>query len=137
MLIPGPLALDWRRRKWGLLPRLENAELSGANPPRPGRVDLWARQAIGVRGLADWVFVKLHTHGAVRANAEVVLGEEMRRVHEYLCDRYNDGRLWRLHYVTARELYNLARAAEAGRLGDPGVWRDFELQPPPVCGLFR
>jgi hypothetical protein len=137
MLIPGPLALDWGRRKWGLLPRLENAELSAANPPRPGRMELWVRQAIGVRGLPDWIFVKLHTHGAVRANSDLMLGDGMRRAHAVLRERYNDGRAWRLHYVTARELYNLARAAEAGRSGDPGAWRDFELRPPHARGLFR
>jgi len=48
---------------------------------------------------------------------------------EYL---YNDGKRWRLHYVTAREMYNLVKAAEAGETGDPGMFRDFVVSPPPA-----
>jgi len=32
LMMQGPLALNWRSRKWGVLPRLENAELSGTQP---------------------------------------------------------------------------------------------------------
>ena len=35
-----------------------------------------------------------------------------------------------LHYVTARELYNLVKAAEAGRQGDPEEYRDYLVKPP-------
>src|SRR5262249_8637394 len=35
-----------------------------------------------------------------------------------------------LHYVTAREAYNVAKAAEAGCSGDPNRYRDFEVPPP-------
>jgi hypothetical protein len=33
--------------------------------------------------------------------------------------------------VTAREMYNIVKAAEAGHSGDPARYRDFELPPPP------
>jgi hypothetical protein len=36
-----------------------------------------------------------------------------------------------LHYVTAREVYNIIKAAEAGKGGDPNAWRDYILPPPP------
>ena len=49
----------------------------------------------------------------------------MVRMHEYLQDTYNDGVAWRLHYVTAREMYNIVKAAEAGETGDPGRCRDY------------
>jgi hypothetical protein len=32
--------------------------------------------------------------------------------------------------VTAREAYNIAKAAEAGKSGDAGLYRDFEIAPP-------
>jgi hypothetical protein len=44
----------------------------------------------------------------------------MRRFHEGL-----SGGAGRVHYVTAREMVNLLHAAEAGRAGDPGEYRDF------------
>jgi hypothetical protein len=129
LLITGPLALNWHRRKWGLLPRLENAEITGANPPAADRIRLWVRQQIHVRGRPDWVFVKLHTHGCVPANQEVLLGQLMRRAHTVLQQEYNDGRVWQLHYVTAREMANLVKAAEADVSGDPVQYRDYRVGP--------
>jgi len=132
MLIQGPLCLDWRRRKWGILPRLENADISRARPPSPDRIDLWVKQHIHVLGQPEWVFVKVHTHGTVPRNMEAALGESMQRIHEYMREKYNDGKQWRLHYVAAREMYNVIRAAEDGMTGDPGQYRDYEISPPPV-----
>jgi hypothetical protein len=132
MLITGPLALNWRRRKWGILPRLENADISGTNPPTADRVRLWARQQIGVIGRPDWVFVKLHTHGCVPGNARVLLGSQMRVMHETLQREFNDGQHWQLHYVTAREMHNLVKAAEANLPGAPGQYRDTPISPPPL-----
>jgi hypothetical protein len=130
LLIQGPVALDWRRRKWGLAPRIENAALTGVNPPTARRVDLWVRQQIRVIGRLDWVFVKVHTHGCVEENAAALMGREAERAHGHLCSAYNDGTNWRLHYVTARELYNIIRAAEDGAAGDPGDFRDYEIMAP-------
>jgi hypothetical protein len=124
LLVQGPLALDWHRRKWGLFPRIENADVSAAHPVRPSRVANWIRQRIGVIGKPDWVFIKVHTHGCQEANFPVLFDG---RLHEAL-------KPFQLHYVTARELYNLVKAAEAGQEGPPGHFRNFLLPPPPVCG---
>jgi hypothetical protein len=132
LLITGPLALNWCRRKWGVLPRLENADISATNPPTADRVRLWARQQIGVIGRPDWVFVKLHTHGCVPGNARVLLGSQMRVMHEALQREFNDGQHWQLHYVTAREMHNLVKAAEANLPGSPGQYRDTPISPPPL-----
>jgi hypothetical protein len=51
-------------------------------------------------------------------------------MHRYLESRYNDGKRYVLHYVTAREAYNIVKAAEAGEQGDPGRYRDYLLPPP-------
>lgn len=133
MIITGPVGLNWRWRKWGVLPHIESAEISGANPPTAERVRLWAKQRIGVQGRPDWVFVKLHTHGCVPGNARVLLGDAMRTMHETLQREFNDGKRWQLHYVTAREMYNLVKAAEAGKEGSPGRWRDWLVGRPSVC----
>ena len=74
MLIPGPLALDWRRRKWGVMPRIENACLQGSQPPDADRVRLWLSARVQVPTRPDWFFVKLHTHGAPEWNQAAVLG---------------------------------------------------------------
>jgi hypothetical protein len=132
MIVQGPLTLNWRLRKFGLIPRIENGDLAAYSPPTADRVDLWIRQAIGVQGRPDWVFVKVYTHGCQERNFHAVLGEPARLMHEHLQRRYNDGKNFVLHYVTAREMFNLAKAAEAGHAGPPGPHRDFILPPPPV-----
>jgi len=125
MIIQGPLALDWRRRKYGIVPRIENGSIHSGNPPTPSRVNLWVRQRISVRGREEWVFVKVYTHGCQEPVMEVVLGKPMVAMHKYLQTGYNDGNLWKLHYVTAREMYNIIRAAEAGETGNPGEYRNY------------
>jgi hypothetical protein len=131
MIVQGPLALDWQDRSRGLFPRIENADVRKTRPPTPGRVDLWVRTGIHVLGRPEWVVVKVHTHGTQERDIETLLGAEADAMHSYLESRYNDGSEYVLHYVTARELYNIVKAAEAGRDGDPGRYRDFVLPPPP------
>jgi hypothetical protein len=132
MLITGPLALDWRRRKWGIFPRLEAGAITVANPPMPERIDLWARQHIHVTGRPEWVFVKVHMHGCHREGAGVLPVNGMHNAFSHLQSTYNDGAKWNLHFLTAREMYNIARAAEAGKTGNPGDYRDFEITRPPA-----
>jgi len=62
---------------------------------------------------------------------DTLLGEAAERMHAHLERAYNDGTSHVLHYVTAREMYNIIKAAEAGKSGNPDDWRDFELPPPP------
>lgn len=131
LAIPGPLALNWKRRKWGLLPRIENGDLTGANPPTALRFQLARDLRISVGGNPDWVFVKWHTHGGIEPNYGTLLGEPMRRFHESLASLPG----LRLHYVTAREMANLVHAAEDGHTGDPGPHRDhcFRRDPRPLA----
>jgi len=51
----------------------------------------------------------------------------MIRFHEGLARRAREDERFHFHYVTAREMYNLVRAAEAGWRGSVADARDFEL----------
>lgn len=125
LLVQGPLGLNWERRKFGLLPRIENGDLSGHNPPRLDRLRVWHRLGIHVVGRPEWVFIKLHTHGAIPENSGMLLGEPMRQFHQQLQAHYNDGRRFRFHYVSAREMVNIIHAAEDGQVGNPGSFREY------------
>jgi hypothetical protein len=127
MLIQGPLTLDWSRRIRGLLPRIENACIQGSQPPGEHRLANWLRARVQVPSRPDWFFVKLHTHGANENNMPVLLGEPMVGFHRHLRERAETDSAFRFHYVTAREMYNLARAAESGWKGSVAEARDFEL----------
>jgi hypothetical protein len=127
MLIQGPLVLNWNDCKYGLLPRLENACLQASQPATDARIDLWLRARVQVPARPDWFFVKLHAHGAWEANHEVMLGEPMVRFHEALAKRAREDAHFHIHYVSAREMFNLARAAEAGWKGSVAEALDFEV----------
>lgn len=122
LCVQGPLAPNFSRRKWGVVPRLENAELSGANLPGIERFDLWRRQGICVKRQPNWIFIKLHTHAALESNMPAFLEEPAYRFHEALATELPAG--VRLHYVSAREVANLIHAAEDGKTGDPKGHRD-------------
>jgi hypothetical protein len=132
LMITGPLALA--RRPGRLSVRIESSALDDTDPPGADRLRTWVDQDIHVAGRPEWVFVKVHTHGCPEKNAAVLLGDAGRELHQTLTTRYNDGRRWVLHYVTAREMYNIAKAAIAGKSGNPNDYRDFEIPPPPVVG---
>ena len=127
LLVQGPLALNWSRRKAGLLPRLENGDLTGANPPSLLRLKTWLNQRLQVQGRPNWLFVKLHTHGGIPSNYKTLLGEAMAGFHRSLGEFCLNSGI-RLHYVTARELVNVVHAAEDGHSGNAGDYRDHRYQ---------
>ncbi len=130
LMIQGPLALTLRRHRRPV--RIENGQLTGADPGTPERVRAWLDQDVHVEGRPEWLFVKTHTHGAPEANARSLLGDGGRALHRALraaCDE----RGYMLHYVTAREMFNVARAAMDGKSGNPDAYRDYVLRPPPAA----
>lgn len=129
LMIPGPLAFNWHCRKWGVLPRIENAEIQGSNPASPERIRTWVRQHIHVKGRPEWVIVKVSCHGAEDRSRDALLGASAERMFACLEREYRDRQGCRLHYVTARELYNIVKAAEAGERDDPGRYRDYRIAP--------
>ena len=135
LMIQGPLLLDWRTRKAGVIPKIENSCLQKTQPPDMKRLHLWVRAGVTVATRPEWVFVKLHTHGVNEPNQDVLLGEPMVRFHEGLRDRAARDPLFRFHYVTAREMANLALAAEAGAplsVGEARSFRYESLEPAPA-----
>lgn len=130
LLVQGPCALSLR--PGSLSPRIESSALTAKDPGSPSRIRTWVTQNIHVEGRPEWVFAKIHTHGAPEKQAASLLGEGGYEMHRELCNRYNDGIRWRLHYVTAREMVNIALAAMEGKKGDPNEYRDHVFAPPPI-----
>lgn len=128
VLIQGPLRIYWPKDR--RLPRIENACIQRGQPLTAERLDQWIRAGIRIPSRADWVFIKLHTHGAIEANRRVLLGDASIAFHQELARRAARDNRFSFHYVTAREMYNLARAAEAGWKGSVEGARDFQVAPP-------
>jgi hypothetical protein len=128
MMVQGPLRLWWPRGSRG--PRIENGCLQKGQAPTMARLLQWMRADVHVPTRPDWLFVKLHTHGATEANQRVLLGSAMVDFHAGLARFAATNPRFRFHYVTAREMYNLAKAAEAGWTGPVAGALDFTVVSP-------
>jgi len=128
LIFQGPLKLDFERRALGgLFPVIENSALTGANPPSLHRLKLWIEARITVHGRPNWLFIKLHCHGMDPRDESVMLGSAMQMfLGEFIgWARQND---IMLHFVTAREMVNVALAACDGRDGTPSDHRDYRFR---------
>lgn len=125
LLVQGPLCLNWTRRKAGILPRVENADLTEANPPTMDRFQLWRKTHVHVSGRPEWIFIKLHTHGCKPSNTSMLLGDALKDFYRGIAEACAESSGQSLHFVTAREMANIIHAAESGETGDPGDYRDY------------
>jgi hypothetical protein len=103
--------------------------------PTLRRMGYWVGCNIHVIGNDDWIFVKVHTHGCAGditdpQTWDCFFGASMDNFYSQIEGAYNDGTAWKLHYVSAREMYNIVKAAEAGMTGDPSLYRDHLIRPP-------
>ena len=119
LMVQGPLSLDWSSRKFGVLPRTENADVHMNMPPTVRRFRNWLRTGVHVAGEPNRVFVKLHTHGCKPGNIDRWLSSDIQDFHrDMLADvAASDGAV-RLHYVTAWETAQLIHEIEAGVAAD-------------------
>ena len=129
LMVQGPLVLDWRHRKGGLMPSVENGCLQASQPPDVTRLPAWLRARVQAPTRPDWYFAKLHAHGAHEKERETLLGQPMVRFHEDLARLARENPHFHYHYVTAREVFNLVKAAEAGFNGPVKEALDFLLVP--------
>lgn len=130
MLIQGPIGLNFKWKTASGMPHIENSDVRKTAPPLDIRVDQWVKSNIHVKGRPEWSFIKVHTHGTQEEDMNTLLGEPRHKMHSYLENKYNDGEKYSLHYVSAREMYNIVKAAEAGESGDPNQFRDYLLPKP-------
>lgn len=129
MIFQGPLTINWKDWRFKWHPAFEDGDINNSNSHgNHKRIDAWVRQGISVKGREDWIFVKAFCHGA--QDHKAVLGEQTDAMFSYLESKYNDGDHYKLHYVTARESYNIVKAAEDGKGGDPAQYRDYIIPHP-------
>lgn len=129
MIFQGPMTINWLdwRHKWH--PTIEDGDINKfPTHDDPKRINAWMRQNIHVKGKPEWRFVKIFCHGA--QDHKSVVSDTTDRMFSYIEKHYNDGKKYRLHYVSAREAYNIVRAAEDNKQGNPNDYRNYEIPHP-------
>ena len=129
LLIQGIIGLRWKSRTHKFIPSIEQSNISYADPPFPSRIDYWIKKGVHIPGSPNWIFVKIHGHGA-RAedkDREVMLGKSFDDMCDYLESKYNDQKAYFLHYVSAREMFNIIKAAEDRKIGNPNLYRNYVI----------
>jgi hypothetical protein len=130
MLLQGPLVFAPSLNVRRLFLDLDDGDIHPAKPASAARIRNWIRASVHVPQQPQWVFIKLFAHGASsKEDVEEIDGPHYDEMLTALDQHYNDGRTYVLHYITAREAYNLAMAAAAGHSGQPREFFDTPVAP--------
>jgi len=129
LMIPGIIGLRWHSRARLFKLSIESSNLDKHDIPTERRINYWVRNGLTIKGGPRWEFIKLHTHGAREDTWDVLLGKDADNMFSYFESKFNNNCDYVLHYVTAREMYNIIKAAEAGCKGDPNSYRDYIIKP--------
>ena len=115
LLLQGPLTLNWKNRKFGLIPKVESSEISSDARPTDVRINLWENCNVCVKGQEDHVFIKLHTHGAEDGNIKMFFEDgEYDSLLTKLERKYRDNDRYKLHYMSAWDMYQKIVELNAG-----------------------
>lgn len=130
IIVNGPLVFDWTRRVRGWpIPRIEDGALAGNYPLKIDRFRRWQSAQIGVEGRAEWIFIKLYCHGFFEQDQQAMMGDELRRFMTEVLELGETTGDFKVHFASAREVFNMIMAALDGQRGDPGKYRDYRLRP--------
>ena len=127
LIIQGPLLMAVKRSFAIRRLVIENGAITAPNPMSLERLSSWKQARIHVHGRPEWLFIKLHCHGMDPTQEGVVVGAAFQKFLEELTDGA-ESRKETLHFVTAREMVNIALAACDGKEGNPGEYRDYRLK---------
>ncbi len=130
MMFEGPLVFAPTFNPRRLFLELDDGDIHPGMRASAARIPRWLRAGVHVPGRPEWLFIKLFAHGAGSlADMEAVTGPDFDGMLSALERDYNDGQRFVLHYITAREAYNIAMAAVDGHGGDPTPYLDYAIPP--------
>lgn len=129
IIVNGPLVFDWTRRVRVLpIPRIDDGALARNYPLKIDRFRRWLSAEIGVEGRPDWIFIKLHCHAFFEQDQDSMIGEELKSFMNQVLDLGAATGRFKVHFATAREVFNMIQAALEGKQGNPGQYRDYLLR---------
>jgi hypothetical protein len=111
------------------VPRLDDGALARNYPLKMDRFRRWQGAHIGVKGRPDWIFIKLHCHAFFEQDQNEMMGDELRRFMTAVMEFGQTRGGFKVHFATAREVFNMVSAALEGQSGDPARYRDYVMRP--------
>lgn len=129
LIFTGPLVFNWSRKLRGIpVPRLDDGALTANQPLDLARLNRWTSARIGVRGLPQWIFIKLYCHGFFPFDQETTIGDRARRFFSEVVESGEREGHHRVHFASAREAFNMLLAAWEGKKGSPHTYRNYRLR---------
>lgn len=119
LIFQGPMGFNWKLE-------IEYGAVESYSLPTRERVEKWFDANIHVKNKPEWTFIKVYSHGIQSSD---IVSDHLTEMLQYLL-AVSSERNSKLHFMTAREAYNVVKAAEAGLQGDPELYRDFLIAPP-------
>ncbi|MEZ5423337.1 MAG: hypothetical protein R2682_09635 [Pyrinomonadaceae bacterium] len=126
MIITGPLRFGFRN---AIRPYIEDGALTSALGSDISRLKHWKHANVTILGRSDWIFVKLYTHGFFDHDRSASIGEGAQRLFAGIVEEGEKSGSYSTHFVSAREMFNIATAAIDGHSGDPSSYRNYALLP--------
>ena len=128
LMVQGPLMFNWRNRKFGIAPRIENGFIGHKGRITLPRIRLWINANIHAKNRPDYIFIKLYTHGCQDDNLEYLLkGGGLDSLFSHFVNNFNDGTNYATHFVSAREMVNVIKSIEDGCVSDDiNTLRDYK-----------
>ena len=127
LCVQGPLALNMKSRKFGVLPRIENGCLAHDAQATVDRVKLWIEQRVHVEQRPDVVFIKLHTHGTQEKIMDYFFEQGGMSFLFSQLESHCNLAGHHLYYVSARQMYNVIKGLENNSAAQPADLLESEL----------
>ena len=117
LIFQGPTAISWNGY-------LEYGAIEDDPIFEDHRINKWIDSNIHVHGRPEWIFVKVYSHGA--QSQHMVLDQDMDKMLSALRQETKQRDI-KLHFMTAREAFNVIKSAEDGKQGNPEDYRDYRI----------
>jgi len=110
LMVQGPLSITMNR---GLF-KIENSEITNSHYATSKRAEAWLNCGISLHEKPEWVFIKLHAHGAQEPTMQRLFDHgNLAALFSILTEKAEkDG--FSLHFVSARQMANVIHALEDG-----------------------
>lgn len=128
LCVQGPLTFNYYSRKYGIIPRIENAAISADYHFTNSRLALWISANIHIKGRPDVIFIKTHTHGTQdNINDYLFSNGGLINIFSTLVNYCNKNKDYRIIFASSRQMYNIIKGLEFDSSAEPPDLLDFSL----------